>query len=255
MKKIEAIFLAILISMLFIGLSFAANISQKDKKAMDDAMSMIEKQWGKDPIVTQISNYEMFVKALSAVKIKPEQKESIKYLNDLLKNKLNELKKQITTQNQIISNVDRDRVKTEWLSWHNQERWDLTPYTYNESLNYTALLRAQQIAKETRKTWNTHARKLGDWYWNTESIKERFSNLWVNVLYFSESNAYGYYNCKKSDCTQEMIDVLKKCFDRTLMDWTHRPAVISKIYDQIWFWVAVNWNYVWVTTHYAKGVK
>ena len=122
MKKIKAIFLAILMSTLFIGLSFAASISQKDKKAMDDAMVMIEKQWGKDPIVTQISNYEMFVKALSAVKIKPEQKESIKYLNNLLKNKLNELKKQITAQNQVISNVDWNRVKAEWLSWHNQER-------------------------------------------------------------------------------------------------------------------------------------
>lgn len=255
MKKLKTILVAILIFVLFISQSFAANISQKDKKTMDDAMLMIEKQWGKDPIVTQISNYEIFVKALSTVKIKPDQKESIKYLSNLLNNKLNELKKQIGNQNQVISNVDRDKVQSEWLSWHNELRWWLKPYTYNKSLNYTALLRAQQIARETRKTWSTHSRKLGDWYWNTDSIKERFANLWVNVLYFSESNAYGYYNCKKSDCTQEMIDVLRKCFDRTFLDNTHRPAITSKTFDQIWFWVATNWNYIWITTHYAKDVK
>jgi len=255
MKKIKAIFLAILVSIISIGFSFATNLSQKDKQTMDDAMYIIERQRRKEPIITQISNYETLVNALSTVKIKWDQKESLNYLLNLFKNKLYDLKKLITTQEQVISNVDRDRVKAERLAWHNEYRGWLKPYTYNESLNYTALTWAEQIARETRKTWSTHARKSGDWYWNTESIKERFSDLWVNVLYFSESNAYGYYNCKKSDCTQEMIDILRKCFDRTFLDGTHRPAVTSKTYDQIWFGVAVNGNYVWITTHYAKDVK
>lgn len=221
-------------------------------------MTVVERDRGKETIVNQISKYEKFIKAFSKVSFKDnEQKEMIKYLVECFQKKVNSLKSQLKIQDEVISNVDRDRVKKEWLSWHNEERankW-LNPYTYNESLNYTSLIRAQQIASEKRKTWSTHARKSSDWYRNTESIRERFSNLWVNVVYFSESNAYGYYNCKKSDCTQEMIDALKKCFDRTFLDSQHYPALVSSTFNQIWFWVATNWTYLRLTTHYGKNVK
>ena len=221
-------------------------------------MIVVERDWGKEPIVNQISKYEKFIKAFWNVSFKDnDQKEMIMYLVECFQKKVNSLKSQLKTQEEIISNVDRNRVKEEWLSWHNEERskkW-LELYTYNENLNYTSLIRAQQIASEQRKTWSTHARKSSDWYRNTESIREWFANLWVNVVYFSESNAYGYYNCKKSDCTQEMIDALRKCFERTLLDSTHRPAVVSSTFDQIWFWVATNWTYLWLTTHYWKNMK
>jgi len=243
---------------LLLSFSFASNVSSANKARIDSIMTVVERDWGKETIVSQISKYEKFINAFWKAKFKDnEQKEMIMYLVECFQKNLNSLKSQLKTQDEVITNIDRDRVKKEWLSWHNEERakkW-LNQYTYNENLNFTSLIWAQQIASEKRQTWSTHARKLGDWYRNTDSIKQRFSNLWVNVVYFSESNAYWYYNCKKSDCTQEMIDVLKKCFNRTFLDRNHYSAVISSTFDQIWLWVATNWTYVRLTTHYAKNVK
>lgn len=221
-------------------------------------MMVVDRQWWNEETFSQISRYEKIINSFSKLRFQDEdQKELITYMVECFQNRVDTLKSQVLTQNQTISNVDRDRVKQEWLAWHNYEReqkW-VQPYTYNESLNYTSLIRAQQIAKEQRKTWSTHARKSGDWYWNTDSIREWFADLWVNVSFFSESNAYGYYNCKKSDCTQEMIDALKKCFNRTFMDRNHYPAVINNTFEQIWLWVATNWTYVWLTTHYWNDIK
>lgn len=258
MKKFQKLFLLWILIQLFFSFSFASNVSPANKAKIDTIMTVVERDWGKEPIVSQISKYEKFIKAFKKVSFKDnDQKEMIMYLVECFQKRVEYLKTQVKTQDQIISNVDRNRVKEEWLAWHNYEReqkWR-QPYTYNDSLNYTSFIRAQQIAKEQRKTWSTHARKLGDWYRNTDSIKNRFSDLWVNLTYFSESNAYGYYNCKKMDCTQEMIEALKKCFNRTFLDRNHYPAVVSSVYDQIWLWVATNWTYVWLTTHYWKDIK
>jgi hypothetical protein len=106
-----------------------------------------------------------------------------------------------------------------------------------------------------RKTGSTHKRNAGDGYYSYNSIKERFSNLWINVMYFSESNAYGTFNCNKADCTQEMISILKKCFDRTYMNSWHYPAIVNQSYKQIWVWVAINNWWIWVTTHYAADIN
>lgn len=258
MKNWKSLLVVAMFAFLLSWTSFAINVSPANKARVDSVISVVERDWGKDTIVNQITKYEKFINAFSKARFKDnDQKEMIMYLVECFQKKVDYLKTQIKTQEQVVSNVDWDRVKKEWLSWHNEERtkkW-MDPYTYNENLNYTSLIRAQQIASEQRKTWSTHARKSGDWYRNTESIRSRFANLWVNVVYFSESNAYGYYNCKKSDCTQEMIDALKKCFNRTFLDRTHYPAVVSSSYDQIWFWVATNWTYLRLTTHYWKNVK
>lgn len=261
MKNCKKLVVVLLWFLFLLSFSFAGNVSQKNRETAEIIMTALEKNLNKETVIGQISKYEKLINAFWMVKFRDNnQREMITYLVECLKKKVNNLKSQVETQDQVISNVDWDRVQREWLSWHNEERSEkwLSPYTYSDALNYTSLARAQQIANEKRKTWSTHARKSSDWYRNTDSIRERFSNLWVNVVYFSESNAYGYYNCKKSDCTQEMIDVLKKCFDRTFLDWpkgSHYLAVVSSTFDQIWMWVATNWTYVWLTTHYWKNVK
>lgn len=255
LKKILLIFVPF---MLILSSSYANNISAQSKAKIDSIMTVVERDWGKESIFTQISKYEKFINAFSKAKFDDnEQREMIMYLVECFQKNLNTLKSQVKTQEEVISNVDRNRVKTEWLNWHNEERskkW-LSSYTYSDTLNYTALIRAQQIASEKRKTWSTHARKSGDWYRNTNSIRDWFANLWVNVVYFSESNAYWYYNCKKSDCTQEMIDALKKCFNRTFLDSQHYSAIVSSTFNEIGLWVATNWTYVRVTTHYWKDIQ
>lgn len=258
MKKYLCIVVLSILLPLFIGQCLAVNISPTNKAKVDQVMSVVEQQKGKESIASQLARYEKIVTTFSKLSM-PEwdQKEIISYLLECFQTKIKSLKSQLKTQNDVIWNVDWNRVKQERLAWHNYERsqrW-LSPYTYNESLDYTALTWAEQIANEQRKTWSTHARKLWDWYRNTNSIKEWFANMWVNVVSFSESNAYGYYSCSKSDCTQEMIDILKKCFNRTYLNSTHYPAIVSNTYDQIWLWVATNWNYVRITTHYGADVK
>lgn len=258
MKKCMCIAILAVLLTLFVGQSFAVNISPTNKSRVDSVIAVVEQQKSRESLAAQLAWYEKVVNSFSKVTLQAwDQKEMIEYLLECFQQKINALKSQVTTQNEVIWNVDWDRVKQEWLAWHNYEReqkW-LTPYTYNETMNFTALNWAQQIANEQRKTWSTHARKSWDWYRNTESIRDRFASLWVKVVSFSESNAYGYYSCSKSDCTQEMIDAMKKCFTRTYLNSWHYPAVISKTYDQIWFWVAKNWNYIWITTHYGANVK
>lgn len=86
-------------------------------------MIVVERDWGKESIVSQISKYEKFINAFSKAVFKDdEQKEMIMYLVECFQNKLDLLKSQLKTQNELISNVDRNRVKEEWLAWHNYER-------------------------------------------------------------------------------------------------------------------------------------
>lgn len=86
-------------------------------------MTVVERDWGKEPIVSQISKYEKFIKAFKKVSFKDnDQKEMIMYLVECFQKRVEYLKTQVKTQDQIISNVDRNRVKEEWLAWHNYER-------------------------------------------------------------------------------------------------------------------------------------
>jgi hypothetical protein len=51
-----------------------------------------------------------------------DQKELITYMVECFQNRVDALKSQVLTQDQSISNVDRNRVKEERLAWHNYER-------------------------------------------------------------------------------------------------------------------------------------
>lgn len=108
-------------------------------------MMVVDRQWWNEETFSQISRYEKIINSFSKLRFQDEdQKELITYMVECFQNRVDTLKSQVLTQNQTISNVDRDRVKQEWLAWHNYEReqkW-VQPYTYNESLNYTSLIRA-----------------------------------------------------------------------------------------------------------------
>lgn len=258
MKKIwRTIALSIIIS-LWTSISFAwHDVSSNIKNRIDGLMIVVEKQWSSQSTFEQIEKYEKVINSFSKITLKWEQKEMIWYLLYLFQAKVIELKKNTIIQNDLIKNVDWDKVQEEILRRHNDERskkW-LILYTSNSSLNYSALTRANQIANEERKTGNTHLRKSTDKYYSTESIKNWFYDLWIYVDTFSESNAYWYYKCTKSDCTQEILSVLKKCFNRTFLNAGHYKAVISTTYDQVWVWVAKNGNWVWMTAHYSVNVK
>ena len=258
MKKCVCIAILAVLLTLFVGQSFAVNISPTNKSRVDSVIAVVEQQKSSESLAAQLAWYEKVVNSFSRVTLQNwDQKEMIEYLLECFQQKINTIKSQVKIQSDVIWNVDWNRVKQERLARHNYEReqkW-LSPYTYNESLNYTALTWAQQLANEKRGAWTTHIRQAWDGYFPTENIRQWFSNLGVKIVDFSESNAYWYYSCTKIDCTEEMINVLKKRFLDVFKNNGHYPAVVSDTYDQIWLWVARNWNYVRITTHYGANVK
>ena len=261
-KFVSAIFVLSIFVFWFSFASNTSNISEKNKQRADDLMYVLNAKWSKENPIKQISRYESIINSFTDVTYKnADQKEMIEYLLSLFKIRLNNLRKNVYTQTGLISNVDWNQVNAAWLSWHNETRdsvW-LPPYKVNNALNYSALVWANNLATTNRKS-STHWRNKSDWYYSYDSIKARFNDLGIRFstqsTAFSESNAYQYYSCKKADCTAEMIAALKKSYNFLVNEKkTHYPAIVSKNFDQIWFWVAVNWTNVRITTHYATGVN
>ena len=162
-----------------------------------------------------------------------------------------------------FSNVNEREVRNAVLSWHNEERKNVwvNSYKYNLDLEWSATTRANQIVSMW-KSWNFHARNSSDWYYNYNSILNRFSNLWINfpgskwAASFSESVWYGSYKCSKSDCTQELIAAIKKTWTNLIMkekskNGSHYRAATMKHFTQMWVWIAVDKSNYYVVLHYG----
>ena len=227
-------------------------------------MVMVDRQWWNDDAFSQIARYEKIINSFSKISLNDkDKKEIISYMIECFQQRVNNLKSQVTTQDEVISNVDRNKIQSTRLSWHNDVRNDLwlSPYKINSSLNYSALVWAQELANNGR-TSNTHSRDSSYWY-NYDKIMNWFNNLWISFNYkstaFTENIAYQWYKCNKSDCTQELVSALRKWFDFFMSEksynWSHYRAIIHEYFDQLWFGVATNWKYYWVVTHYAINVK
>lgn len=163
-----------------------------------------------------------------------------------------------------FSNVDIQKIREEVLSWHNNERSSLglKSYKYNLNLEWSATLRAENL-KNLSITSNTHIREEWDNYFNYNSILNRFSNLWINFpsvkwwASLSESVGYWYYKCNSSDCTQKLIDAIKKTWTNLIMkeksyNWSHYKAVTVKYFTQMWIWISVDYskNRYYFVLHY-----
>ena len=167
-----------------------------------------------------------------------------------------------------FQNIDIEKVRNTILSRHNEERQSLglNPYTYNLDLEWTATTRANKIAS-SHKTSNLHLRNSWDWYYNYNSMLKWFSNLWINfpnsvnwLSSFSESIWYNTYKCSKSDCTQELINAIKKTWTWLIMKeksskWSHYKAATMKHFTQMWVWIAIDKsnNRYYIVLHY--GIK
>lgn len=264
MRKLYYIIIALISFNLLLSASHAGyNVNSKIKNRIDTVMTVVEKQWWSQSTIAQINKYQKIINAFSKVKLSGEWADMIWYLSYLFKNKVAELKEDIVTQDEVIWNVDRDKVQSTWVSWHNQERaklW-LKPYKINDSLNFSALTWAQHLAEQN---YSTHARQSSDnWKYNYYSMLDRFNWLWINFGYkwtaFTENIAYRYYSCNKPDCTNEMIAALKKWYNFFLSEksynWAHYRAISHPYFDEIWVWVALVGNGCWVVSHYGIGVE
>lgn len=164
-----------------------------------------------------------------------------------------------------FSNIDEWTVRNAISSWHNEERnnvW-VNPYTYNLDLEWSATYRATKLA-ESGKTSNLHLRNSWDWYYNYDSMLNRFSNLWISfpksvkwAASFSETVWYWYYKCSKSDCTQDLITAIKKTWTNLIMkekssNGSHYRAATMKHFTQMWAWIAIDksHNRYYLVLHY-----
>jgi hypothetical protein len=243
------------------------NVNSTVKNRIDGVMTVVEKEWWVMSTISQINKYQKIINTFSKVNLSGEWKEMIWYLLYLFEEKVEELEEGIVTQDELITNVDRDRVQETWLEWHNAERrslW-LDEYKLNESLNFSSLEWAQHVAKLNNTTDRiNHKRLPNDPYYSYYSILNWFNGLWISFDYnwtaFTENIAYQYYSCNKSDCTNEIISALKKWFNFFMSEkWEnykpHYQAITHPVYDEIGVWVALVGKRYWVVSHYGVNVE
>lgn len=203
-------------------------------------------------------NYIPKIKALTIVDQRVRDALII-YLNA----KIEELDKTVKTTiyESNITNIDKTLVEKTRLERHNTERTSegLAAYTISPELNNTAQNRANHLAE---LNYSTHKRLSTDGYYNYESIKSRFTDLWITfpkeqngVANFSENIAYQYLSCNKSDCTTEVTTALKKCFAFFMSEKTkkgpHYKAVASPYFTKMGYGIAKVWTKIFVVTHYS----
>lgn len=165
-----------------------------------------------------------------------------------------------------FSNINEQKVREAILSRHNEERnnvW-VNSYSYNLDLEWSATTWANNLAS-SHKTSNLHLRNNWDWYYNYDSMLNRFSNLGISfpksvkwAASFSETVWYWYYKCSKSDCTQELITAIKKTWTNLIMkekssNGSHYRAAVMKHFTQMWAWIAIDKtkNRYYVVLHYG----
>jgi hypothetical protein len=162
--------------------------------------------------------------------------------------------------------VNVQKIREAILSWHNKERNNIwvNPYTYNLDLEWSATTWANNLAK-SGKTKNLHPRNAWDWYYNYNSMLNRFSDLWINFpkssnwgASFSETIWRNVYKCNKSDCTQDLINAIEKTWTWLIMkeksgNGSHYRAAAMKYFTQMGAWIAIdkaNYRY-YIVIHYG----
>ena len=121
----------------------------------------------------------------------------------------------ISTQNitswvNPIEHVDMIQVRAAWLSWYNEYRSSLSlwRYKYESRLDQSAHDWNREFA--LGKWENHHRRNPWDSYYDFPVIDAWFSQKGINPKVINRSKHtenvwYGYYNCTRSDCTNDLI--------------------------------------------------
>ena len=165
-----------------------------------------------------------------------------------------------------FSNINEQKVRETILSRHNEERnnvW-VNPYAYSLDLEWSATTWANKLA-DSGKISNLHQRNAWEANYNYNSMLNRFSSLWIDIpgsikwaSSFSESIWYGTYKCSSSDCTQALIDAIKKTWTWLIMKeknskGSHYIAAVMKHFTQMGAWIAIDRsnNRYYLVIHYG----
>lgn len=172
------------------------------------------------------------------------------------------LQQEISTSNSTTSyqipNIDQKRVEETRLQRVNAERESVgsNPYTLSSDLRATSVERAWILAKENR-TSGTHRRSPQDSFYDYKKIMSRFSDRGVTESTITESVARNTYSCKETDCTDILLQRLKKWFDFFMSEkWKeydpHYKSIASNSYKKIWLWVAVSNGRYFLVMHVSN---
>jgi uncharacterized protein YkwD len=161
-------------------------------------------------------------------------------------------------------NINMNKVRETWLEWYNEERRSLGlhEYTYEPQLNRTATI----WSKTSRdRGYINHKRDTSSGYYDFYGILDWFKALGLEFEndMFSENIAWEMYYCdvEAEDCTQEMIDSIRKGFkffigEKGTSYTAHYDSMVSPNYNIIGLGVAIDddANKYYLTVHYAKGI-
>ncbi len=166
---------------------------------------------------------------------------------------------EITTEFNI-PNVDTKRVQQAWLEMINNVRSEKAgDYTLDDNLISTSTERANHLGK-ARKFKKMHQRP-----WQTcknyrcYDLWDWFTTRGVSAS-AGESIGYGWYSCKKDDCTDALIEATKKTFrffmSEAKRNWPHYQMVVSWKYSKVGIGIAQTkasrWNAYVLVMHVSK---
>lgn len=273
MKKI--IISIVLILLLKINNTYSYELSRSDKVNINKIVGKIEKNAN-----TLWINYKDIVineKIAEISKLNSESKDYV-ILLELIK-KIKQIKFfEYAKNNSKENKVNLELLKNNWLSWHNDVRYNVNLknyYSYDDRLDNTAF----QWSYINMENWvMTHKRYENSSYYDYNQIENWLLDRWVkckavNWITSSESIWYHSYYCKKnsSDCTEEALKASKEIFLMyTSEKWlkypndAHYRAIVHKNLNKIWLWIAIkkeindsvyykNYDYynIYITTHYC----
>lgn len=228
--------------------------------------------------------YSQYIETLGALKIIPP---SFEYLDDkVTRGEMAEMVWRIMTERSDLesldvtsleaapcqsmgedlpANIDMDKVRQTWLDWYNEERTalGLHEYALDDQLNRTATAWSN-ISRD--RGYIDHKRPGQTSYYDFYGILDWFKDLGVEFenSMFSENIAWEMYYCDASqdDCTQEMIDAIRKGFNFFMSEkggsyTAHYDSIISPNYNIIGLGIAVDdaANKYYLTVHYAKAIS
>lgn len=216
-----------------------------------------------------IRDYSLNMLRVFEEELKEEQAKNQAFNNTASQN-FSKSTKDLPHLNDNFWNIDERKVRKAILSRHNEERnnvWS-NPYSYNLDLEWTATTWSNTLAP-SHKTSNLHPRNPWDWYYNYDSMLNRFSNLWIKfwtapkwAAAFSETIWYGYYKCSKSDCTEDLITAIKKTWTNLIMkekanNGSHYKAAVMKHFTQMWAWITIDKenNIYYLVIHYGVNIN
>ncbi len=160
---------------------------------------------------------------------------------------------------EVPSSVDTDEVRSQWLSWHNQERANrgIAELSQNTGLNYSSSL----WAKSNKNLGTiTHDRPNG------QSLTDWFADVGIvfqskNGIVYGENLGLRTFRCSVADCTDEALASARIIFDAFMdeegTNYTgHYDSIIESDFIDLGLGIAIDSadEVMYITTQYSFGV-